>query len=54
MLHQFLAKETMNRLEGPEKSLFECSPGVGREEQPPNDVVVQLKTGYTVFYFSVF
>ena len=31
-----------NRLEGLEKSLFERSPGVGREERPPNAVVVQL------------
>ena len=31
-----------NRLRGPEKSLFERSPGVGREERPPIDVVVQL------------
>ena len=29
-------------LGGPEETLFECSPGVGREEQPPNVVVVQL------------
>ena len=29
-------------LGGPEEALFGCSPGVGREEQPPNTVVVQL------------
>ena len=29
-------------LEGPEETLFEHSPGVGREERPPNTVVVQL------------
>ena len=31
-----------NRIGGPEKSLFERSPGVGMEERPPNAVVVQL------------
>ena len=31
-----------NRLEGPEKSLFERSPRVGREEWPPIAIVVQL------------
>ena len=30
----------MNRLGGPEEALFERSPGVGREERPPNAVVV--------------
>ena len=50
MLHQFSAKETRNRLGGPEKSMFERSPGVGREEQPLNAIVVQLKTGSTIFY----
>ena len=43
LLHQFSAKETKNKLGGPEKTLFERSPGVGREERPPNAVVVQLK-----------
>ena len=42
MLHQFSAKKTRNRLEGPEEALFERSPGVGREERPPNAVVVHL------------
>ena len=42
MLQQFSAKETWNRLEGLEETLFERSPGVGREERPPNAVVVQL------------
>ena len=40
MLHQFSAKKTRNRLGGPEKALFERYLGVGREEQPPNAVVV--------------
>ena len=36
-----------NRLGGLEKSLFERSPGVGREERPPIVVVIQLKkTGF--------
>ena len=30
-----------SKLGGPEESLFECSLGVGREEQPPIAVVVQ-------------
>ena len=33
-------KETRNRLEGPEETLFGRSPGVGREEWTPNTVVV--------------
>ena len=32
-----------SRLGGPEESLFECSPGVGREERPPIAVVVQAE-----------
>ena len=32
-----------NRLGGPEKSLFERSPGFGREERPPIAVVVQAQ-----------
>ena len=32
-----------NKLGGPEKSPFERSPGVGREERPPIVVVVQFK-----------
>ena len=31
-----------NRLGGPEKALFECSPGIGREEWSPIAVVDQL------------
>ena len=50
MLHQFSSKETRNRVRGLEKSLFECFPRVGREEWPPNAVVVQLKIGSIVFY----
>ena len=40
MFHQFSTKKTRNMLEGPEEALFERSPGVGREERPPNVVVV--------------
>ena len=29
-----------NRFEGPDKSLFERSPGVGREERPPIAIVI--------------
>ena len=42
LIHQFLAKKTKNRLGGLEEALFECSPGVGREEQPSNAIVVHL------------
>ena len=31
-----------SKLGGLEESLFECSPGVGREEQPPIAVVVPV------------
>ena len=31
-----------NKLKGPENSLFEHFPGVGREEWPPIAVVVQV------------
>ena len=31
-----------SKLGGLEESLFECSPGVGREEQPPIAIVDQL------------
>ena len=53
LLHQFLAKETRNRIWGPEETLFECSPGVGREEWPPNAVVVHLNQVLQYFNFSV-
>ena len=53
LLHQFSAKDTRNRLEGPEETVFERSPGVGREEQPPNTVVVPLNQVLQSFYFIV-
>ena len=38
-----------SKLGGPEESLFERSPGVGREERPPIAVVVQaLRSGSIV------
>ena len=40
MLHQFSAKKTKNKLGGSEEALFECSQRVGREEWPPNAVVL--------------
>ena len=40
-------------LGGPKNSLFERSPGVGREERPPNGVVVQLKQVLQFFIFTV-
>ena len=41
-----------NRLGGPEKSLFERSPGVGREERPPIVVVAQLKRQVSLSFNS--
>ena len=32
-----------SKLEGPEESLFECYPGVGREERPSIAIVVQAQ-----------
>ena len=40
-------------LRGPEETMFERSPGVGREEWPPNDVVVQLNQVLQSFCFTV-
>ena len=53
LLHQFSAKETRNRLVGLEEMLFERSPGVGREERPPNVVVVQLNQVLQSFNFTM-
>ena len=41
-----------NRLRGPEKSLFERSLGVGREERPPIAVVVQLQRQVSLSFNS--
>ena len=44
-----------SKLGGPEESLFERSPGVGREERPPIAVVVQSSSRFcylTVFGFN--
>ena len=38
-------------LGGPEEALFGRSPGVGREEQPPNAVVVKLNQVLQSFWF---
>ena len=40
-------------LEGPEETLFERSLGVGREDCPPNAVVVQLSQVLQSFYFTL-
>ena len=38
-----------SKLGGPEESLFERSPGVGREERPPIGIVIQaLRTGFVI------
>ena len=42
-----------NKIGGPEKSLFERSLGVGREERPPIAVVIQLKNRFYYFLISV-
>ena len=45
-----------SKLGGPEESLFERSPGVGREERPPIVVVVQAPEQVlpsTVFVFNI-
>ena len=45
-----------SKLGGPEKSLFESSPGIGREERPPIAVVVHSSlTGFSFIslYLSV-
>ena len=41
-----------SKLRGPEESLFEHSPGVGREEQPPIAVVVQVQESGSAIYKS--
>ena len=38
-----------SKLGGPKESLFERSPGVGREEQPPIAVVVQAQEQVLLF-----
>ena len=41
-----------SKIGGPEESLFEHSPGVGREERPPIAVVNQdLRTGSAIYLF---
>ena len=40
-----------SKLGGPEESLSERSPGVGREEQPPIAVVVPVLTGFVTYLF---
>ena len=40
-------------LGGPEETLFERSPGVGRKERPPNVVFVQLNQVLQSFCFNV-
>ena len=39
-----------SKLGGPEESLFERSPGVGREERPPIAIVDQAsRTGFAIY-----
>jgi len=42
-----------SKLGGPEESLFERSPGVGREERPPIAVVVQAQRN-RFYYLLIF
>ena len=42
-----------SKLGGPEESLFERSPGVGREERPPIVVVVQRSNRFSHLYVFV-
>ena len=43
-----------SKLGGPEKSLFERSPGVGREERPPIAVVVHSLNRFCNSFLYVF
>ena len=44
-----------SKLGGPEESLFERSPGIGREERPPIAVVVQVQeSGFAIYKYFVF
>ena len=53
MLHLVPIQGDQIELGGPEKSLFERSPGIGREEQPPIAVVVHSSlTGFS--FISLF
>ena len=47
---QFQIQGDQIELGGPEKSLFERSPGIGREERPPTAVVVYSLTGSAVYF----
>ena len=40
-----------SKLGGPEESMSERSPGVGREERPPIDVAVSVQTGSVTYLF---
>ena len=42
-----------SKLGGPEKSLSECSPRVGREERPPIVVVVHSFNNFCHLYFML-
>ena len=48
LLHLVPSQGDQSKLGGPEKSLSERSPGIGREERPPIAVVVHnIKTGFS-------
>ena len=42
-----------SKLEGPEEPLFKRSPGIGREEQPPIAVVVQVQQVLSLNYICL-
>ena len=52
-MHLVPSQGDQNKLEGPEKSLSERSPGIGREERPPIAAVVHSSTGSAVYFFML-
>ena len=51
LLHLVPSQGDQSKLGGPEKSLSERSPGIGREERPPIAVVVHSLTGSAIHFF---
>ena len=53
LLHLVPSQGDQSKLGGPEKSLSERSPGIGREERPPIVVVVHsLKQVLSIVFFQ--
>ena len=57
MVSDFVAPSSsqgdQSKLGGPEKSLSECSPGIGREERPPIAVVVHSLNRFCYLFLYV-